>query len=267
MAAVVLLLGIRAVLRAHYEPSAPSHDELIVRVLDVGQGDAILLDPPAAEPVLVDTGPPGAEVSDQLRGLGVSSLAAVVITHDQSDHAGGLSELLGSLRVDRVVYARTDPRLRRAARAAGARPLRLVEGGELDSGSLRLTALWPPRELLGDTSEDPNLLCMVFVADWRHFSMLLTGDAEAESVPIDPGPVDVLKVAHHGSEDEGLEALLDRTFPKLAVISVGDDNPYGHPAPPTLSELEEHGVPTLRTDTGGTVTIEADDDGWSVDSG
>ena len=79
-------------------------------------------------------------------------------------------------------------------------------------------------------SEDPNLLCLVLVARWRHFSMLLTGDAEAESVPIDPGPIDVLKVAHHGSEDAGSDGLLERSVPKLAVISVGAGNPFGHPA-------------------------------------
>ena len=65
--------------------------------------------------------------------------------------------------------------------------------------------------------------------------MLLTGDAEAESVPIDPGPIDVLKVAHHGSEDAGLDELLDRSVPKLAVISVGAGNSYGHPTGATLA--------------------------------
>ena len=81
--------------------------------------------------------------------------------------------------------------------------------------------------------------------------MLLTADAEAEAVPIDPGPVDVLKVAHHGSDDAGLAALLDRTGPRLAVISVGADNPYGHPTPATLATLAAHGVRTLRTDRDG----------------
>ena len=73
--------------------------------------------------------------------------------------------------------------------------------------------------------------------------MLLTADAEAESTPIDPGPVDVLKVAHHGSEDAGLGELLERTRPRLAVISVGEDNPYGHPTAATLGELAAHGSP------------------------
>jgi competence protein ComEC len=243
---------------------ARAEDELVVRVLDVGQGDSILLQPPGAEPVLVDAGPPGGGVEDRLRGLGIDRLAAVVVTHDQSDHAGDLGEVLDSVRVDRLAYGRDDPRLRAAALGAGAEPYRLAEGGELDSGGLQLTALWPPRELLGESSEDPNLLCVVLLARWRHFSMLLTGDAEAESVPIDPGPVDVLKVAHHGSEDAGLDQLLERSVPKLAVISVGAGNPFGHPTRTTLEDLREHEVPTMRTDTDGEIDIEADGSRWTA---
>jgi competence protein ComEC len=243
---------------------SPANADLIVRVLDVGQGDSILLQPPGADPVLVDTGPPEDGVEDRLRELGVGHLAAIVITHDQSDHAGDLGELLDSLRVDRLVYGRDDPRLRAAALAAGVEPYRLAEGGELDSGPLELSALWPPRELLADTGEDPNLLCLVIVARWQHFSMLLTGDAEAESVPIDPGPVDVLKLAHHGSGDAGLEQLLERSVPKLAVISVGAGNPYGHPDDRTIAELRAHDVPTLRTDQQGEIDIEANGSRWTA---
>ncbi len=266
--AVALLLAALALLAAwQLRPggtSATPSQDLVVRVLDVGQGDSILLQPPGAEPVLVDTGPPEDGVEDRLRELGIGRLAAIVITHDQSDHAGDLGELLDSVRVDRLVYGRDDPRLQAAALAAGAQPYRLAEGGDLDSGELRLSALWPPRELLGEASEDPNLLCLVMVARWRHFSMLLTGDAEAESVPIDPGPVDVLKVAHHGSEDAGLDELLALAVPKLAVISVGAGNSYGHPAAPTLADLRAHGVPTLRTDEQGEIDIEADGSRWTV---
>jgi competence protein ComEC len=248
---------------------AASHSPpgLAVRVLDVGQGDSILLQPPGADPVLVDTGPPDDGIGDRLRQLGIGRLAAIVITHDQSDHAGELGELLQSLDVDRLVYGRDDPELRGAALGAGVEPHRLVKGGEIDSGGLQLTALWPPRELIGETDENPNVLCLVLVARWHHFSMLLTGDAEAESVPIDPGPVDVLKVAHHGSEDAGLDGLLDQSAPKLAVISVGAGNSYGHPADRTLAELRTHGVPTLRTDRQGEIDIEADGSHWTVAPG
>jgi competence protein ComEC len=246
------------------ESSVESATDLVVRVLDVGQGDSILLDPPDGDPILVDTGPPGDGVEDRLRDLGIDSLAAVVITHDQSDHSGDLGEVLDSVRVGRLVYARADPRLRRTALATGSVPFRLAEGGELDSGGLHLSVLWPPRELLGDTSGDPNVLCLVMVAEWRHFSMLLTGDAEAEATPIDPGPVDVLKVSHHGSDDAGLGRVLDHSVPKLAVISVGADNSYGHPTPGTLAELRSHGVPALRTDEKGEIAIEANGSGWTA---
>jgi competence protein ComEC len=240
---------------------------LTVRVLDVGQGDSILLQPPGAEPILVDTGPHEGGVEDRLRQLGVDRLAAIVITHDQSDHAGDLGELLDSVTVARLVYGRDDPQLRAAALAAGLEPYRLADGGAVGSGDLQLTALWPPRDLLHHTGEDPNRLSLVLVARWRHFSMLLTGDAEAEAVPIDPGPVDVLKVSHHGSEDAGLDELLERSVPKLAVISVGTENPYGHPAHPTLAELRTHGVPTMRTDRQGEIEIEADGSRWTVAPG
>jgi competence protein ComEC len=264
--AVLLLAGLLALAWPFGSASrTPPARDLAVRVLDVGQGDSILLDPPDGEPILVDTGPPGDGVEDRLRELGIHSLAAIVISHDQADHAGDLGALLGAVHVDRVVYGRADPRLRAAALGAGAAPYRLAEGGELDSGSLHLSALWPPRELLGETGEDPNLLCLVLVARWRHFSMLLTGDAEAEAVPMDPGPVDVLKVAHHGSADAGLGELLDRSVPKLAVISVGAGNSYGHPTDATLAELRVHDVPTIRTDLQGEVDIDANGSRWTVD--
>jgi competence protein ComEC len=143
----------------------------------------------------------------------------------------------------------------REATAAQAVPTRVAEGSELRSGGLRLEVLWPPRELLAAPPEDPNLGSVVLLARWRHFEMLLTGDAEAEGVPLEPGPLDFLKVAHHGSADAGLDALLDRTAPGLAVISVGEDNPFGHPDPLVLRSLREHGVRILRTDRSGTVEL------------
>ena len=152
----------------------------------------------------------------------------------------------------RLAFGAGDGRLARAGGGPARRRWR--RGSELRSGALRLDVIWPPRELLGGShaGADPNLLALVIVARWHRFSMLLTADAEAESTPLDPGPVDVLKVAHHGSEDAGLAALLDRTRPRLAVISVGEDNTFGHPTPATLAMLAAHHVRTLRTDLDGT---------------
>ena len=231
---------------------------LRVSVLDVGQGDAILLQPAAAPAVLVDGGPPGDGIETTLRAAGVERLGAAIVTHDQADHAGGVRDLLGMMPVRRLLFAVLDRSTLAMARAAGTVTRRLVRGSELRSGRLRLAVLWPPAELLADppAGEDPNGLALVVLARWRHFSMLLSADAEAEATPLDPGPLDVLKVAHHGSEDAGLAGLLDRTRPRLAVISVGEENPFGHPTAATLETLAEHGVPVLRTDREGTIVLD-----------
>jgi competence protein ComEC len=235
---------------------AESPPGLRVSVLDVGQGDAILLQPAGAAAVLVDGGPPGTGLLSELEGAGVTSLGAAVVTHDQSDHVGGIEELLGALPVERLVFARLSRETIAEAAAAGAEPQRIAAGQELRSGQLRLRVLWPPPELLSAApGQDPNQLALVMEARWRNFNMLLMADAEAEVVPLDPGPVDVLKVAHHGSADAGLSALLDEIRPRLAVISVGEGNPYGHPAPSTLATLARHRVSILRTDQEGEVEI------------
>ncbi|HEY5941756.1 MAG TPA: ComEC/Rec2 family competence protein [Solirubrobacterales bacterium] len=240
---------------------------LRVEVLDVGQGDAILFQPAGAPAVLVDGGPPGEGLARKLEGAGVSSLGAAIATHDQSDHVGGIEEILGVVPVEHLVYARLGRELIARGAAAGAEPVRVAAGRELCSGRLCLQVLWPPPELLvgGGSSGDPNHLALVIEARWRDFRMLLTADAEAESVPIEAGPVDVLKVAHHGSEDAGLGALLDLVRPRLAVISVGSDNPYGHPTPQTLATLARHRIPTLRTDDDGAIEIDVDGRGFRLD--
>jgi competence protein ComEC len=259
LAAAILLAAFvfpRPEVGADAPPASPAG--LRVSVLDVGQGDAILLQPRNSPAVLVDGGPPGDELAARLRDAGVERLGAVVVTHDQSDHTGGVLELLGGMPIDRLLFGKLRRPTFAAVRAAGVPTGRLAAGDQIRSGRLRLDVLWPPRELLREplAGADPNHLALVLLASWRRFSMLLTADAEAESTPLDPGAVDVLKVAHHGSDDAGLAALLDRTRPSLAVISVGDDNPFGHPTPATLAMLSAHEVRTLRTDRDGTVVLD-----------
>jgi competence protein ComEC len=264
--AVLAVLGIRVLLSgSHVAGPSPG---LRIEVLDVGQGDAILLQPRSGPAVLVDGGPPGDELVAKLHGEGVDWLGAAIVTHDQSDHAAGIAEALGRLPISRLVYGRLDRRFLAAARADGAHPEQVAAGTTLRSGSLRLEVLWPPPTLLAEDppDTDPNVLALVIRARWHRFTMLLTADAEAESTPLDPGSIDVLKVAHHGSDDVGLGPLLDRIRPRLAVISVGARNSYGHPTPGTLATLAAHGVPTLRTDLDGTIEIDVGRRSFSVDS-
>jgi competence protein ComEC len=266
LVALVLVWG---ALGAGHGARASGPAGLRVSVLDVGQGDAILLQPAGAPAVLVDGGPPGDGLAAELRGAGVGRLGAAIVTHDQSDHAGGIRELLGAMPVGRLLFAVLDGAMLDQARAAGVPTARLAKGSELHAGRLRLDVLWPPAELLvgPPAGGDPNQLALVMLVRWRRFSMLLTADAEAEATPLDPGPLDVLKVAHHGSDDSGLGELLDRTNPRLAVISVGAGNPFGHPTPATLETLTAHGVRTLRTDRDGTVVLDVDRDSIRVSSG
>jgi competence protein ComEC len=212
--------------------------------------------------VLVDTGPPGSDLIEELDDLGVDELGALVITHTDLDHIGGAADVLARLEVGEVLFARLDRATRAVADARGAELERLAAGAIVHAGGLRLDVLWPPRERLGlGPPAEPNALALVMLARWHGFRMLLTADAEAELAPVEPGDIDVLKVAHHGSDDAGLEALLVRTTPELAVISVGADNTYGHPTGSTLATLEAAGVPVARTDRDGTVEISVSGNG------
>ena len=254
VAGVLLAAALSGLLGSSGSPTDTPLDALRLTALDVGQGDAILLDGPAVPTVLVDTGPPGAGIADALRAAGVERLAALVITHDQLDHDGALGEVLRSIEVERLLLARPAPEPAAAARAAGAEVLRVGEGADLRFRELRLQVL-SPRAGVAEAA-DPNADSLVLAARFAGWTALLTGDAEAEATAIDPGPFDVLKLAHHGSADAGLGPLLDRSAPRVALISVGAANSYGHPTPEALAELAEHGVCVLRTDTGGDVWAE-----------
>jgi competence protein ComEC len=270
--AIAVLAALTAAAVASGGGREPPRAALRVTALDVGQGDATLLEPPRGAPVLVDGGPPGDGAAAALDRLGVERLAAVVVTHDQSDHAGGLYEVLATRPVAALVRARPAPRLEAAARAAGARVIPVAEGSGLRFGPLRIDVLWPPRDRVDgpaaapalDAGADPNADSLVLAARFRAWDVLLTGDAEAESTYLDAGPFDVLKVAHHGSDDAGLAALLDRSVPRVALIEVGAGNPYGHPTAATMATLAERSVCVLRTDLDGDLTVAMGSSGISA---
>jgi competence protein ComEC len=240
----------------------PPHG-LRVTFLDVGQGDSALIEAPGGA-ILVDEGPPEADVAGQLRNMGIRSLAAIVLTHPQRDHIGGAAAVLDRLRVGEV----EDPGIEApsadhdAAIAAARRhavPVEIVdEGDAFRIGRLRFRILWPDEP--GLPSEDPNQHAVVALASYGATDVLLTADAESDvtgrlRIP----PVEVLKVAHHGSEDPGLPDLLRTLRPRVAVISVGEGNDYGHPRPETLAALRAFpGLETLRTDLNGRIVVESD---------
>jgi competence protein ComEC len=125
-------------------------------------------------------------------------------------------------------------------------------------GRLRLTILWP--DTSGGAGDDPNLRATVIVATYGKVDALLTADAESPvTIPLNPPAVEIFKVAHHGSADEGLPRLLELTKPRVAIVSCGRDNDYGHPTPTTMATLEAvPGLEVFRTDLDGRVVIETD---------
>lgn len=231
--------------------------------LDVGQGDSVLLETPSAR-VLVDQGPPEADVAGQLLRMGVRSLSALVLTHPQRDHVGGAADVLRDLRVGAVLepgLKATGPEREEAVAAARERgvPVRVVrEGDEFRVGGLVLRVLWP--EDAGAPSEDPNQNAVVLLASFGETDVLLPADAESDvTARIPVGVVEVFKVAHHGSEDTGLDDQLRVLRPRVAVISCGRDNDYGHPRPETLAALAATpGLAVFRTDVDGRVVVEPD---------
>jgi competence protein ComEC len=259
--AVALATGATAVLTLPREPTA-ARAGLRISVLDVGQGDAILLEPRDGDPVLIDAGPSDAEVGERLRDRGVDRLAALLVTHPDADHDGGAAGVLRGLDVRHLVYARASDATLAAAGATGTEPEPVAAGSALRSGDLRIHVLSPPRDRAAGA--EPNALALVALARWHRFRMLLTGDAEAELAAVHPGDVDVLKIAHHGSEDAGLPALVAETTPELAVISVGAGNPYGHPSPSTLDILRDARVPVARTDQAGEIDIAVGGGRWDI---
>ncbi len=261
----VVLLGFAAAGEGVDDGPGPQRNELRLSVLDIGQGDAILIEPPGADAVLVDGGPPGAGLEAQLADHGVGSLAAVVATHEESDHVGGLLEVIAEREVGNLVIADPAPKIEAAAEAVGTPVRHVVSGDGFSAGPVSFEVLWPPpREApLADPGQqaDPNLRALVLIVRWRGFSMLLTADAEAESAPYAAPEVDLLKVAHHGSADAGLPTLLEAAEPALALISVGEDNPFGHPTVSTIAALQAASVPVLRTDLDGEIEITVEADG------
>ncbi len=258
------------VFRALSPPGPP--DALTVRFLDVGQGDATLVQHPDGTAILFDGGPPEAGIARLLRRAGVERLALVVATHASRDHHGGLAAVLAERPVDLLLDGgdgTRDPAFRallRTARERGVPSRPATAPLTLRVGALVVRILSPPPRPPGPPPEDPNPRAVVAIVSAGEFDLMLSADAESEALlPLALPDVDAMKVPHHGSADPGLAAVLERLRPELAAIEVGE-NTYGHPTPQTLGALRRAGVPTYRTDRDGTVALTVEEGRMEVDT-
>lgn len=253
--AAAVLLAVSAAV-ALWPILRPADGRLRITVLDVGQGDAIVVQAPDGRVMLVDAGPGGPlrldtgerVVAPFLWNRGILRLAAAVTTHDDQDHAGGMGAIRRRFAITDDWPAGVPPRVPRwiggvsvqvleGARPAGARSVGAGRRGNDDALVLRI---------------DHGLASFLLASD-------LTAAAERELVASGaPLGALVLKVAHHGSRRESTPEFLAQVRPAFAVISVGPRNPYGHPAPETLARLAAVGARIYRTDRDGAVLFETD---------
>jgi competence protein ComEC len=249
--------------------------ELKVHVLDVGQGDAILIEAPGDKNVLIDAGTGKSGVTDQLKRMGIDSLNLAVSTHPHADHIGGMAEVLKTLDVGMYMdngMSHTTMTYSRTMQALEKREVQYraaVAGRTINVGpEVKLTILHPRQTQLRGTRSDLNSNSVVVRLDHGRVCMLLTGDAEdpTERDLMNRGlsQCDVLKVAHHGSEHSTSDLFLRAVKPQVALISSGNGNRYGHPDPHALARLESAGVKVHRTDLEGTLTVTSNGKKFSV---
>jgi competence protein ComEC len=235
-------------------------DAPVMTLLDVGQGDAILLRAPG-HAVLVDTGPESAQLLPMLADRGVRAIDAVVLTHVHPDHCGNLPLVIAQRRIGSVWISPRRFRgdcAQRVLEACAARevPIHLIRDGDAAAfGTFAIEALVADRTFKRSPENNASVVLRVRAGRW---TALLTGDVErdAESLLAERDVrADILKVAHHGSRTSTTAAMLAAVRPRLALVSCGRHNMFGHPHADTLRVLGEAGVRVWRTDRSGAVEI------------
>jgi len=256
--------------------------KLHVTFLDVGQGDAIFIQTPQGQEVLVDGGPSPTLL---LTALGrrmpfwERTIDLVVLTHPHDDHVSGLIPVLERYKVKAVLDGGQEhptPAYTHCLELVQEKgiPYQLARAGmriQLGEG-LQIKVLHPQSELLSDTGSDVNNNSIVLRLTYGHISFLLPGDVEEEVEAVllssnEDLTSTILKSPHHGSDTSLNTKFLEAVNPQLAVIQVGADNKFGHPDPTTLAKLEEHSVMVLRTDQNSTVDVISDGERYWIKAG
>ncbi len=259
-------------------------DELTITFLDVGQGDCILVQAPGGRTMLVDGGgwqgqqtgyDVGREiVTPALMARIVRRLDVLVITHPHEDHIGGLPAVIEAVPIGMVLDPKLKsdspvyPQLMEAVAKKNIKVYRAMVGQRINLGrGIYAQVLGPPNQRFEGTGAEVNDNSVVIRLVYGDVSVLLTGDVEEEGALrlADMGEAvhsTIMKVPHHGSSGAAQRAFLDAVQPELAIISVAEENSFGHPSEEMLYELERVGAKIMRTDLDGAITLKIEPHRW-----
>lgn len=254
--------------------------DLKVYFLDVGQGDSEYIKTPSGQDILIDGGPDKSVLDElsKVMDFGDREINLVILTHPHADHVTGLVEVLSRFKVDEiwetgVEYPSSTYDAWKKEIADLQIPDKLVVSGDKQEfDKVKILVLYPLSPLENQTINNLNNASVVNRLDFEKFSVLFTGDAEkevADKLASQPNAsqnlhITVLKVNHHGSATGITEDFLRVVRPAVAVIEVGKDNKFGHPAQSTINLLKKYAVRIFMTDQNGTVEISSDGEGYSV---
>ena len=254
---------------------------LTVSVIDVGQGDSILVESPSGKTMLIDAGPKYKKgdagrryVLPFLHKKGINKLDIVVLTHPHDDHVGGLPSVLKDLPVG-LVYDSGQPHTSRAYLdflnlvAQNNIPYKLARAGQMIDlgGGVKGEILNPQEPFIEESALNNNSVVIRLV--YGQIAIMLTGDTEKEGERriLGLGAVlksQVLKAGHHGSRTSSSLEFLEAVKPEVALISVGIKNKFHHPHPSTLKKFTELGVKVYRTDLSGNIVVSTDSERYSI---
>lgn len=245
----------------------------VVHFLSIGQGDSALVQTPNGKNILIDAGPPDGARSllHYLKDRDVRRIDLLVETHPHADHIGGVVAVLQEMPIAQVLvsgFVHPTP-IYDAMLAAFEKKkvqVRVARRGrtvDVDTDT-RMHVLAPEEPFINGSRSDANANSVVIVLEYKGMRFLFTGDAEEETEDRllqgerERLPATVLKVAHHGSKYATSDEFLSAVGPRLAVVSCGKGNRYGHPAPETMARLRSRGVQVLATHTDGHVVMATD---------
>ena len=246
--------------------------ELEVHFIDVGQGDAIFVELPNDETMLIDAGPSSGIVPNYIKSRGHSDIDYVVTTHPDADHINGMPEVLNTFKVGTFYMPEKEhttqifDRMMDAITNNGCDAVYALAGKDIVNTNELKVYFVGPTKIYGDN----NACSAVVKLEYKETSILFTGDAEysSERDMIGAGydlSADILKVGHHGSSSSSSPAFIKAVNPKDAIISAGENNRYGHPTDEVLAILNNAGINVYRTDEVGTIIVVSDGINYTID--